>query len=231
MSEAAPGFPDAPEFGTPERARVAESVRALIDTLMRNVGAAPEALTAAAEVVDGVTASLGGDQLSDGVGYRPRSHDDYLPRSPVVGDASPLSPRLDWEVVDGRVFATGRFGAAYEGPPGYVHGGMVALAFDEVLGIVNIANNNPGLTATLKVRYRRPTPLFTDVRFEAWIEELGARRIRSRAELWAGDTLCAEADGLFIEPRPELAVQYFGTDPAAVVAGDTPGPSNRDVRR
>ena len=39
MSEAAPGFPDAPEFGTPERARVAESVRALIDTLMRNDGA------------------------------------------------------------------------------------------------------------------------------------------------------------------------------------------------
>ena len=221
MSEAAPGFPDAPEFGTPERARVAESVRALIDTLMRNDGAAPEALTAAAEVVDRVTASLGGDRRADGAGYRPRSHDDYLPRSPVVGDASPLSPRLDWEVVDGRVFATGRFGAAYEGPPGYVHGGMVALAFDEVLGIVNIANDNPGMTGTLKVRYRRPTPLFTDVRFEAWVEQVDGRRIRSLAELWAGDTLCAEADGLFIQPRPELAAQYFGTDPAAGAAADS----------
>ena len=214
MSEAAPGFPDAAEFGTPERAQIAESVRALIDTLMRNDNAAPGTLIGAAQIVDQVTASLGGDRRAEGAGYRPRSHGDYLPRSPVVGDASPLSPRLDWEVVDRRVFATGRFGAAYEGPPGYVHGGMVALAFDEVLGIVNITNDNPGMTATLKIRYRRPTPLFTDVRFEAWVEQVEGRRIHSLAELWAGDTLCAEADGLFIQPRPEVAAQYFGTDPA-----------------
>ena len=211
MSEAAPGFPDAPEFGTPERGRIAESVRALIDTLMRNDDATPEALTVAAEVVDRLTESLGGDRRADGgPGSRPRDHDDYLPRSPVVGEASPISPRLDWEVVDGRVHATGRFGAAYEGPPGYVHGGVVALAFDEMLGIVNIANDNPGMTGTLKVRYRAPTPLFTDVRFEAWVEQVEGRRIRSLAQLWAGDTLCAEADGVFIQIRPELAAKYFG---------------------
>ena len=213
MSEAAPGFPDAAEFATPERGRLAEALRTLIDTLMRDDSATPDALTAATEVVDRLTASLGGDRRADGPGYRPRSHGDYLPRSPVVGEASPISPRLDWEVVDGRVLATGRFGAAYEGPPGYVHGGMVAMAFDEVLGIVNIANDNPGMTGTLKIRYRRPTPLFTDVRFEAWVDHVEGRRIRSLAQLWAGDTLCAEADGLFIQPRPELAAQYFGAPP------------------
>ena len=30
---------------------------------------------------------------------------------------------------------TPRFGAAYEGPPGSVHGGIIAAAFDEVLGM------------------------------------------------------------------------------------------------
>ena len=32
----------------------------------------------------------------------------------------------------------------------------------------------------------------------------------SRAELWDGETLTAEAEGLFVQPRPELAAQYFG---------------------
>ena len=32
----------------------------------------------------------------------------------------------------------------------------------------------------------------------------------SRAEMFDGDTLTAEADGLFVQPRPELAEKYFG---------------------
>ena len=36
--------------------------------------------------------------------------------------------------------------AAYEGPPGYVHGGWVALTFDEILGMTNIASGHPGMT-------------------------------------------------------------------------------------
>jgi len=209
VSEAAPGTPDSPAFAGAERTRVAASMRELIDALMSNSETTPDALSAAADVIDRLSASLG-TRREGGAGYVPRSHDDYLPRSPVVGSASPLAPRIDWEVVDGRVRAQGRFGAAYEGPPGYVHGGMVALAFDEVLGIVNIVNGNPGMTATLSVRFRRPTPLFVDVVFEAWVEKVQGRRIVSRAELRHGETVCAEAEGLFIQPSPELAEQYFG---------------------
>jgi hypothetical protein len=32
----------------------------------------------------------------------------------------------------------------------------------------------------------------------------------SRAEIFDGETLTAEAEGLFVQPRPELAEQYFG---------------------
>ena len=210
MSEAAPGYEDPPVFASAERARLATALRGLIDAVMTAGDASTATLDAATEVVDRLTATLVDGRRPEGSGYRPRSHDDYLPRSPVVGAASPLSPALDWEIVDGRVLARGRFGAAYEGPPGYVHGGMVALAFDEVLGIVNIANGCPGMTGTLTVRYRRPTPLFTELRFDAWVDRLEGRRIRSRAELRDGETLCAEAEGIFIQPRPELAAQYFG---------------------
>ena len=45
--------------------------------------------------------------------------------------------------------ATVTFGSAYEGPPGCVHGGYVAAAFDEMLGFVQSLGGNPGMTARL----------------------------------------------------------------------------------
>lgn len=227
MSEAAPGTGDDPVFATEARGELARVLRDLIECSMTSTQASEDQLLAAAEAVRRATGHLGGRAAAaPGPGYQHRDHGDYLPRSPIVGEASPMSPRIDWEIVDGRCHARGTFSAQYEGPPGYVHGGMVALAFDEILGIVNIANGSPGMTGTLTIRYRKPTPLYREVRFEAWVEHVEGRRVRSRAELHAGDMLCAEADGLFIQPRPEVAATYFSlesttaTEPAISVAAN-----------
>ncbi len=214
MSEAAPGIPDSAAFATPERAALASSIRALIDTVMSVEDVPASTLQAVAQEVEQLTFRLGRGR-DEGAGYHPRSHGDYLPRSPIVGEASPLSPRLDWEVVTGdagrpEVEARGTFGAAYEGPPSFVHGGWIACAFDEVLGIANIVAGHPGMTARLTVHYRRPTPLFRELRLRAWVDRVEGRRVMSRAEIYDGETLTAEAEGLFVQPRPELAEQYFG---------------------
>jgi acyl-CoA thioesterase FadM len=87
---------------------------------------------------------------------------------------------------------------------------MIALAFDEVLGIANIASGNPGMTGRLIVHYRAPTPLFHELHFRAGLDRVEGRRIMSRAQLWDGETLCAEAEGLFVQPRPERAAEIFG---------------------
>jgi acyl-coenzyme A thioesterase PaaI-like protein len=213
MSEAAPGLPDSPAFATAERAQLAEAMRELIDAVMVSHDADGDALLGVADDVRRLAFRLsGGTQRTEDPGYVPRSHGDYLPRSPVVGEASPLSPRIDWDVVDGQVEARGVFTAAYEGPPGYVHGGMIALAFDEMLGIANIAGGHPGMTGTLTIRYRRPTPLYADLRFRAWVERVEGRRIISKGEVWNGDVLTAEAEGIFVQPRPETAQEYFGRE-------------------
>jgi acyl-coenzyme A thioesterase PaaI-like protein len=212
MSEAAPGLPDSPKFATPERAQLAASMRALIDAVMVSEDAAGDELVAVAHEVSQLAFRLSGGKVSGEPGYNPRVHDDYLPRSPMVGEASPLSPRLDWDVVGDHVEGRGVFTAAYEGPPGFVHGGMIACAFDEMLGIANIQNNSPGMTGTLTIKYRAPTPLFTEVHFTAWVDHVEGRRIVSKGELRAGDLLCAEAEGIFIRPRPEFAAEHFGTD-------------------
>lgn len=208
MSEAAPGLPDSPVFATSERAELAAALRRLIDATMTAEDPDPETLLDVARVVDELTMRLGGSR-ANGPGYSPRSHDDYLPRSPIVGEASPLSPRLDWEAVDGHIEGRGMFGAPYEGPPGYVHGGWIACAFDEMLGIANIAAGHPGMTGRLTVHYRRPTSLYRDLRFRAWVERTEGRRILSRVELWDGEILTAEGEGVFVQLRPELAERYF----------------------
>ncbi len=218
MAEAGPGIPDSPAFATAERAELAAAIRSLIDVAMSAEDVDAETLRNVAHEVDALRARLG-EGRGEGAGYQPRHHGDYLPRSPIVGEASPLSPRLDWEVVEheGKIAVEGRgtFGAPYEGPPSFVHGGWIACAFDEMLGIANIAAEHPGMTARLTVHYRRPTPLFRELRIRAWVDRVEGRRILSRAVIWDGETVTAEADGIFVQPRPELAEQYFGPRPDA----------------
>jgi acyl-coenzyme A thioesterase PaaI-like protein len=122
----------------------------------------------------------------------------FFDHSPMLGQANPLAPPIQLWLEGDRILGTATFGAAYEGPPGCVHGGYVAAAFDEVLGSTQSLSGSPGMTGRLTVHYRKPTPLETELRFEGWIESVNGRKILTRGELRAGDVLCAEAEGLFI---------------------------------
>ena len=123
----------------------------------------------------------------------------FFDRSPLIGLANPLAPPLTIAKTGERT-AEGRvtFGSAYEGPPGHVHGGFVAAAFDEVLGFVQSLSGRPGMTGTLVVRYRRPTPLHTPLRFTAEYVRSEGRKLYTEARVHAGDVLCAEAAGIFV---------------------------------
>ena len=59
------------------------------------------------------------------------------------------------------------------------------------------------MTGTLTIRYRRPTPLHTELRFEGVCERSEGRKIYTSGQLFAGETLCAEAEGLFISVGAE----------------------------
>jgi acyl-coenzyme A thioesterase PaaI-like protein len=91
-----------------------------------------------------------------------------------------------------------------------VHGGWIALAFDEMLGMANIASGHPGMTGRLSVRYRRPTPLHSPIEFEAWTEEVDGRRVVTRGTLSVDGVVTAEAEGLFVVIDLEKALEYFG---------------------
>jgi len=96
------------------------------------------------------------------------------------------------------VIGRARFNAAYEGPPGNVHGGMVAAAWDEVLGMAQSLSGNAGFTGTLTIKYRTPTPLYEDLVFNAWVDRVEGRKIFVSGVCHAGERLCSEAEGIFI---------------------------------
>ncbi|HEX2075525.1 MAG TPA: PaaI family thioesterase [Geodermatophilus sp.] len=133
--------------------------------------------------------------------------------SPVYGPGSPVAPGLEaTDTPDGR--ATGRVtvGKAHEGPPGVVHGGVVATLLDHVLARATRAAGRGGLTATLTVRYRRPVRLGVPLLLTAEIGEAAGRRTTARARLVAEEepeTVLAEAEGLFVTLRADQAAGVF----------------------
>lgn len=127
----------------------------------------------------------------------------YGDQSPLRGRLNPIAPPLRTSVItrdDGSRAIEGlaRLGVLYEGPPHGVHGGFVAALFDEILGAVMGLVPPVGVTAKLEVRYRHITPLDEELRFEGWLEEDRGRRLTVRATCHAGETLTADARGLFV---------------------------------
>jgi acyl-coenzyme A thioesterase PaaI-like protein len=122
-----------------------------------------------------------------------------FPYSPLVGRINPVAPPAEFVARDGVIHGRVRFGAAYCGGRNYVHGGIVAALLDEILGNVNMVNGVGGVTGTLTIRYRNPTPLFEELRVEGRCVRKEGRKVFSEGSLWLGETLLAEAEGIFIQ--------------------------------
>ncbi|CCG02127.1 PaaI family thioesterase [Blastococcus saxobsidens] len=133
--------------------------------------------------------------------------------SPVYGPGNPVAPPMHASSTpEGR--ATGRvtLGKTHEGPPGLVHGGVVATMLDHVLARAVRAAGRGGLTATLTVTYRRPVHLGVPLLATAQLGTTEGRRTTATARLVAEDdpdTTLAEAEGLFVALRPERAADVF----------------------
>jgi acyl-CoA thioesterase FadM len=72
--------------------------------------------------------------------------------------------------------------------------------FDELLGF---AQQGPGFTATLTIRYLRPTPLNRRLTLRAFVERIDGRKRTIRGSCELDGTVLAEAEGLFIAPRSD----------------------------
>jgi hypothetical protein len=135
----------------------------------------------------------------------------YLSHAFDIGAFNPCFPeyefdRIDAETAEGRV----TFPVVYEGPPGLVHGGFLAVFFDCAIQHHNCATDLSGKTRSLSVKFRRPTPILTELRFDITRAQVD-RGVTSTARLLLDDeVLCiGEASTLALSPD-KLAGFGFG---------------------
>ena len=119
----------------------------------------------------------------------------------VVGLRNAVAPPLViHREPDGRVWADVELGMQYEGPAGLTHGGISALLLDQVLGEAAEHGGAPGMTGTLTLRYRRPTPL-GKLHLEACVDRIEGVKTFVTGHLAGPDGVSVEAEGVFILPR------------------------------
>ena len=119
----------------------------------------------------------------------------------MIGIRNPIAPPLKIERdAEGGVFTDFHLGAAYEGPPGHVHGGISALVLDHVLGEVAANEETPRFTGTITLRYLRPTRL-GELHAEARITRTDGFKAYAAGHLADDEGITVEAEGIFIQPK------------------------------
>ncbi len=180
---------------------LAESVRELIDATVRTeVDAA--AVAAAKAEIDSATARLRQKQTEGSFGVRYLATGERMAwGNAVVGIRNPIAPPVQVQRdADGKSICEFHLGAAYEGPPGHVHGGVAALILDHLLGEAASDGINPRLTGTISFRYVRATRL-GDLHAEAVITRTEGVKTYAVGHLADAEGVTVEAEGVFIQPR------------------------------
>lgn len=121
--------------------------------------------------------------------------------NPAIGLRNAIAPpMIIHHEDDGRAWSEFTLSGAYEGPPGWVHGGISALVLDHILGeAASDGLTKPKFTGTITLKYLRGTPLGR-LRAEAWLDRVDGSKTYARGTLSDADGVTVEAEGVFIQP-------------------------------
>jgi uncharacterized protein (TIGR00369 family) len=127
------------------------------------------------------------------------------------GTNNPVGLRLEFAVapdpaspavVSPGVVCTAVVSDNYEGPPGYLHGGIIATLLDEAMSKANRANGVTAMTRQMQVEYLRPVPSGAQIRIEGRVTRSEGRKHWTTAQIVSAEgTVLAQATGLFIAIR------------------------------
>ena len=135
----------------------------------------------------------------------------YLAHATDIGAFNPCFPEYRFDHLDAETaFGQATFPLVYEGPPGLVHGGFLAVFFDCVIQHQNCLVGLSGKTRSLNVAFRRPTPVLTELRFDITRSEV-ERGITSTARLLLDDeVLCTGEVNTLAQTPDKLTGFRFG---------------------
>ena len=139
------------------------------------------------------------------------------------GPETPGGLRMSCTVGEGLTL-TGEFLVAesHQGAPGLAHGGLLAAAFDEALGMLGSMLRMPAVTGRLETDFRRPVPVGSTLHISARCDGVAGRKIYNSAvgRLDSPDgPVAVSARALFVKVgmehfmthgRPEESRRMFG---------------------
>lgn len=120
------------------------------------------------------------------------------------GPANSIGLHLEFFLAEnGNVVSSPVVADTYEGPPGYVHGGIIATLLDETMSKAVRSHGMVAMTRHMEVDYLRPVPTKVPLRLEGRVTHGEGRKHWTQARILnaSGETL-AQGKGLFIEVRP-----------------------------
>jgi acyl-coenzyme A thioesterase PaaI-like protein len=174
------------------RDRLGAAARTLLDAIVRSAVDADDLEAAAAEI-EGVIARLRARPPR-----QPAQDNPFHPNSLVGGTAHPIAPQLHLVADGDGVHGSVVLGPAFEGGPGLVHGGILALLFDHSMGAAVYLAGHAAMTRTLDIAYGAPTPIDTEIVITAHVEHVEGRRVHVIAESRCQGVVTATATAVFI---------------------------------
>lgn len=104
---------------------------------------------------------------------------------------------------DGRVVCLAEIADTFEGPPGYVHGGIIATLLDETMSKAVRSHGLVAMTRHMEVDYQRPVKSKAAIRMEGRVTRSEGRKHWTEAKILdEGGSVLAQGKGLFIEVQP-----------------------------
>lgn len=184
--------------------RLADELRSLIEAVV-TVDAAQSGTAALAEITRTVATARTAIESLPRLAYDQSSHgtaeNAQVERGPYAGRANPIASPLHLARDGQATTGWAVWGHAHEGGVGDMHGGVIAGAFDDLLGCAQLVSPVAGRTGTLTIRYRYPSPIGKRIDYHAEVERFEGYKVFCRGTAHHGATLLAEAEAVFITPR------------------------------
>lgn len=121
------------------------------------------------------------------------------------GEANPTGLHLEFfRAEDGTVVSLPTIGSRFEGPKGFVHGGIIATLLDETMSKAVRAAGFTAMTRHMAVDYLRPVPSCEPIRLEGLMVRSEGRKHWTEAKILNQmSVILATGKGLFVEVNPE----------------------------